>query len=76
MTGLDLIHRILDGLARRMVTLRTATLSGATSTRATITLAGGTVSNVPMLASYTPTVGDNVIVLQSLGQLLIIGKAK
>lgn len=76
MSGLDSIYRILDGIVRRLVTLRTGTVSGSTATTAVITIGGGSVSNVPFLASYTPTVGDNVIVLQTVNQLLIIGKAK
>lgn len=52
--------------------LRTARLDGFTSTTATITLAGGSVSNVPYLASYTPGVGHTVLLLQTTGGLLLI----
>ena len=75
-SAVDLLYQVIDRLAQRVTTLRTATVSGSTATRCIITLAGGTVSNVPYLASYTPTVGDTVLVLQKPGQLLIIGKAK
>jgi len=76
MHAADLLFQVIDRLASRMVTLRTATVSGSTSTRCVISLAGGTVTSVPYLASYTPTVGDTVLVLQKPGQLIIIGKAK
>lgn len=75
-TAVDLLYLVIDRLAQRAVSLRTATVSGSTATRCIITLGGGTVTNVPFLASYTPTVGDTVLVLQKPGQLLIIGKAK
>lgn len=75
-SAVDLLYQVIDRLAQRVTSLRTATVSGATSTRCVIALAGGTVANVPFLASYTPTVGDTVLVLQKPGQLLIIGKAK
>lgn len=75
-SAVDLLAKVIDQLAQRAVSLRTATVSGFTSTRCVITLAGGTIANVPMLSTYTPTVGDTVLVLQKPGQLLIIGKAK
>lgn len=75
-TAVDMLWQVIDRLAQRAVQLRTATVSGATSTRCIINLAGGTITNVPFLASYTPVVGDTVLVLQKPGQLLIIGKAK
>lgn len=55
--------------------LRTAVLSSFAGGKATITLTGGTVASVPYLASYTPTGGDRVLVLQTGdGRLLILGK--
>lgn len=54
------------------VRLRTARVDGFTSTTATITLAGGSVSGVPYLASYTPAVGNTVLLLQTTGGLLLI----
>lgn len=74
--AVDALFQVIDRLAQRSTSLRTATVSGATSTRCILTLAGGTVSDVPFLASYTPTVGDTVLVLQKPGQLIVIGKAK
>jgi hypothetical protein len=75
-TAVDLLYQLFDRLSQRTTTLRTATVSGTTTNRCTISLAGGTLTNVPYLASYTPTVGDTVLVLQKTGQLLILGKAK
>lgn len=66
----------LDELAFNQVNLRTASLTAFTATTATITLGGQALSAVPMLASYTPTNGDTVLVLQTRGQLLILGRAK
>ena len=66
----------LGDLQLNMVTSATATLTASTSTTATITLRGQSISGVPMLASYTPTNGDTVILWQTRGQLLIIGRAK
>jgi hypothetical protein len=55
--------------------LRTARVDGYTATSATITLAGGTVTDVPYLASYAPAVGNTVLLLQTTnGLLLIIGR--
>jgi hypothetical protein len=66
----------LDELAFNQVTLRTASLTAFTSTTATITLAEQALTGVPMLASYTPANGDTVLVLQTRGQLVILGRAK
>lgn len=73
--------RPLDALARLMtppgtaVRLRTARLAGATSTRATITMGGNDLAGVPFLSTYTPTVGDRVLVLQTeAGLLVVLGK--
>lgn len=66
----------LDDLTINQVTLRAATLTAFTSTTATITLADAALTGVPMLASYSPVNGDTVIVLQTRGQLLILGRAK
>jgi hypothetical protein len=74
-SAVDLLYQVIDRLAQRTTTLRTATVDGSTATRCTITLAGGTLTNVPYLTSYSPTVGDTVLVLQKPGQLIIIGKA-
>jgi hypothetical protein len=57
------------------VRLRTARIDGFTSTAATITLAGGSATDVRYLASYSPGVGHTVLVLQTNGgQLVIIGR--
>lgn len=66
----------LDDLTLNQVTLRTATLTASTSTTATITLGGTSLAGVPMLTSYTPTNGDTVLVLQTRGTLIILGRAK
>jgi hypothetical protein len=55
--------------------LRTATVDAWAASRATITLAGATVADVPCLDSYTPGIGHVVLLLQSGSQLLIIGRA-
>jgi hypothetical protein len=66
----------LDDLERRQITLTSATVTASTSTTATIDYHGTTLSDVNMLASYTPTTGDTVLLLQAPGMLIIIGKAK
>lgn len=66
----------LTALEGAQLVLRTGTLTASTSTTATITLGGASMSGVSMLASYTPTTGDTVVLLQSHGLLIIIGKAK
>lgn len=70
----------VDTLAQLMapspnaVRLRRATVSAATSTAVTISLAGAALS-APFLSSYTPTVGDTVLVLQTnAGLLFVLGK--
>lgn len=55
--------------------LRTAVLASFTPGSATITLAEETITSVPYLASYAPTAGDIVQVLQTPNQLLILGRA-
>ena len=70
------LSRQLDDIQLNQVTSATATLTAFTSTTATITLRGQSISGVPMLSSYTPTNGDTVILWQTRGQLLIIGRAK
>lgn len=72
----DTLYRLINGIAQRLCTLRTATIAAATATRATINLGGATITNVTFLASYTPTVGDTVLLLQKPGQLVILGKVK
>jgi hypothetical protein len=66
----------LVALERTQLVLRAATLTASTSTTATITLGESTVDGVNMLASYTPTTGDTVLVLQAPGLMIIIGRAK
>lgn len=70
----------LDTLARLItppstaLRMRTARVAAATSTRVTITLGGSNVS-VPFLSTYTPAVGDTVLVLQTeAGVLVVLGK--
>jgi hypothetical protein len=65
----------LEALEASQLTLRTATLTAATSTTATILLAETSLTGVHMLASYTPTMGDTVLLLQAPGVLIILGKA-
>lgn len=74
--------RLADALALRLqrgatdVRLRTARLDAFTTGHAQITLAGASLTDVPYLASYSPTVGNTVLLLQTGGgQLLILGKA-
>jgi hypothetical protein len=66
----------LSALESTALTMRTATLTASTATTATITLGETSITSVNMLASYTPTVGDTVLLLQAPGVLIIIGKAK
>lgn len=74
--GARTIGARLAAIEASQLVLRTASLTAATSTTATITLGGASLSGVNMLASYTPTVGDTVLVLQAPGVLIIVGKAK
>lgn len=74
--GARTIGARLAAIEATQLTLRTATLSAFTSTTATITLGETSLSGVNMLASYTPTAGDIVLVLQAPGMMVIIGKAK
>lgn len=61
--------------ASQAVSLRTARVDSFGSGVATITLAGGSVTDVPYLSTYSPVVGNAVAVLQTeAGQLLILGK--
>jgi hypothetical protein len=66
----------LDALEYNSVRSGTATLTASTSTTATVTYQGQSLTGVPMLASYTPTNGDTVILWLTRGQMLIIGRAK
>jgi hypothetical protein len=70
------VARLVQAVSNRLDDLRTASLTAFTSTTATITLAEQTLTGVPMLASYTPANGDTVLVLQTRGQLVILGRAK
>lgn len=54
------------------VRLRTARVDGFSTGRATVYIGGGTVTDVPYLASYAPAVGNTVLVLQTTGGLLLI----
>lgn len=70
-TELDMLSRILRS---DTVRLRTATIASFASNRATVTLAGATVTGVPYLSSYTPVVGHVVLMLQAANRHVIIGK--
>lgn len=74
-SGIDTLYGLLNAIAARVTTLRTATVTAVTGSTCTINLGGGTLTGVPHLASYTPTAGDVALLLQKPGQLLIIGKA-
>lgn len=74
--GARTIGARLAALEGTQLVLRTASLTASTSTTATITLGGASITGVNMLASYTPTTGDTVLVLQAPGVLIIIGRAK
>jgi hypothetical protein len=74
MRSTDALAALLDQPGD-VVRLRTARVDSYTSTAATITLAGGSLSGVPYLASYTPAVGNTVLLLATKdGRLLIIGR--
>lgn len=74
MRAVDALSRLITPPANAL-RLRTATLAAATANRATLTLAGATVPGVPYLSTYTPTVGDTVLVLQTeTGLLVVLGK--
>lgn len=73
---MDLADAITDALAVPTgARLRTAVVASATATTATVDLAGATVTGVPFLASYTPSAGHVVNVLQDGSVLLILGKS-
>lgn len=72
--GVDILYALINAIDQRAVTLRTATVASFTSTKCVITIGGGSITNVPYMASYSPTVGDKVQVLQKTGLLLILGK--
>lgn len=75
MRSIDALFQLIAP-APNAVRLRTATVEGFTATSATINLAGGSVSGVQYLASYTPAVGHTVLVLQTTaGLLVILGRA-
>lgn len=74
MRSTDALAALLDQPGD-VVRLRTARVDGFTSTSATITLAGGSVNSVPYLSSYSPAVGNTVLLLATKdGRLLIIGR--
>jgi hypothetical protein len=56
------------------VRLRTGTVSAIDGNFVTVALSGSTITYVPRLASYAPTVGDVVLLLQAGPQLLAIGR--
>lgn len=70
--------RLIDAVAQSApanpVYVRTGTISAITGTTCTVSLAGASLTTVPRLTSYTPTVGHVVILLQSGSQLVILGK--
>lgn len=72
--------RPVDALARLLkpspdtVRLRAATIQSSALGLAVVSLAGQSVTDVPYLASYTPVVGNTVLMLQTgKGQFLILG---
>jgi hypothetical protein len=69
--GVDVLHELLKP-SNDALRLRTARVDGFTSTTATVFLAGGTVTAVPYLSTYTPAVGHVVLLLQTTGGLLVI----
>lgn len=74
MRSLDALYQLIKPVPNA-VRLRVAKIEGATSTSATINLAGGSVSGVQFLATYSPVVGDTVLVLQTnAGVLVILGR--
>lgn len=72
--GVDMLFALISKIDARAIGLRTATVASATSTKAVITLGGASIPEVRFLATYSPTAGDKVQVLQKSGQLLILGK--
>lgn len=69
------VDALTDLIRPNALRLRAAVVVSFGSGKATITLAGGTVTDVPYLASYSPTATDKVIAIQTDdGQLLILGK--
>ncbi|MFC0546939.1 hypothetical protein [Kutzneria chonburiensis] len=62
----------LNALRDNLVT--TATVSGTSGTKVIVTMQGASLT-LPRLTSYTPTVGDVVIVLTAFpGAWLVLGK--
>jgi hypothetical protein len=74
MRSLDALYQLIKPVPNA-VRLRVATVEGFTSTTATIRLAGGSVSNVAYLSTYSPAVGHTVLVLQTnAGVLVVLGR--
>lgn len=74
MRSLDQLYQLIRPVPNA-TRLRVATVEGFTSTSATINLAGGSVSGVQYLTSYSPGVGHTVLVLQTnAGVLVILGR--
>jgi hypothetical protein len=69
--GVDVLSELLKPTSDT-VRLRTARVDGFTAKAATVLLAGGTVTDVPYLSTYTPAVGHVVLLLQTTGGLLVI----
>lgn len=72
--GVDMLFAMISKIDARAIGLRTATVSGYTATKAVITIGGASITDVRYLSTYSPTVGDQVQVLQKSGALLILGK--
>jgi len=73
------VHDLVDVLTESAdehppLRLRAAVVASAASGAVTLTLGEETITDVRYLASYSPTAGDIVQVLQLPGQLLILGR--
>ena len=69
-----LLRRELDAIARGRARLIVAQVTAVPSaTRVTVTI-GGSATQAPRLASYSPTVGDTVYCLAQGSVLIVLGK--
>jgi hypothetical protein len=62
-----------EGPLQRRYGMVTAINTGVTPKLATITIAGNSISDIPCLKQYTPTVGDKALILQEGFDMIAIG---
>ena len=62
-----------EGPLQRRWAMVTAINTGVTPKLVTVTIAGNSISDIPCLKQYTPTVGDKVLLLQEGFDIVAIG---